>query len=95
MNEIVADPTQSKRSKKEQMKSHVNVDDSPTTGSSEATAKRDKKRRRKAEAAQAQQPQKEQGSKGLLTSATMLSVVGLLNYMGNTAAQTHCPGGDG
>ena len=97
INEIVTDPTLSKRSKKEMMKSHVNVDDdSPTNGSSrpssDSTAKRDKKRKRKAEAKEQPQPQ---GSKGLLTSATMLSVVGLLNYMGNTAAQTQCHGGDG
>ena len=54
-----------------------------TNGSSSKAVKKSSvkdKRKNKAEA-------KEQGSnKGLLTSATMLSVVGLLNYMGNTAS---------
>ena len=91
----VSDPHQVKRSKKE-MKSYVNLDDTPSTPT-ESSSKRDKKsvkdkRKKKAEAKETQQPQ---SNKGLITSATMLSVVGLLNYMGNTAAQTTCHGGEG
>ena len=40
------------------------------------------KRKRKVEQVESSDGQ----SKGIITSATMLSVVGLLNYMGNTAA---------